>query len=221
MNLTSRFEFTFPDYSLCCPLCEGKNCAVHIGYYYRKVVVVCFTIFTNVPVARLLCNGKGHKKSPHRTFSLLPHMLVPYHQHDLLSMQAAVDITSTKTSKTQRLDSMAELGHNDAIIIEDRQMNLFENIFKNANNKLIASGQFQVNSQGEFTIGQLHVLDAYINSCVNNDTNLFISSAIAPVEQAALDFFYTAQQHCPFFERLFLFGTPSQKRIRLPPQGFT
>ena len=73
----------FPDYGDCCPICKGENCAVRIGFYKRKQVIVDNKIYENVPIARWLCQRKGYQKSTHKTFSLLPFPLIPYHRHGL------------------------------------------------------------------------------------------------------------------------------------------
>ncbi|MBL7105883.1 MAG: hypothetical protein ISS18_16280, partial [Bacteroidales bacterium] len=80
---TAKESYDFPDYSEQCPLCSGKDCAVRIGFYYRKKLVFGFKTYKNVPIARWLCQKKGHRKPKHRTFSLLPSALIPYHSHDL------------------------------------------------------------------------------------------------------------------------------------------
>jgi len=149
-------------------------------------------------------------------------MLIPYNKHDVSFMQEAVKITSCgDSSRKQELDTLAKLGRNDAIIIENRQINLFENIFNDANNKLIACGQIQGKISLYSVNNPFAALYAYIDSCSNKDTVYNISYTIAPVEQAALVFFFTAQQDLPYFDRLFLFGTPSQKRNRHSHGGFT
>ena len=37
----------FPDYNSSCPLCGGENCAVRIGFYHRKKVIVDNKIHEN------------------------------------------------------------------------------------------------------------------------------------------------------------------------------
>ena len=80
---TAQKTYEFPDYSEQCPLCEGKNCAVRIGFYIRKKLVSHFKTYSDVPIPRWLCRKKGPLKPKHRTFSLLPYHLIPYHSNDL------------------------------------------------------------------------------------------------------------------------------------------
>jgi len=48
----AKETYEFPDYSEQCPLCEGKNCAVRIGFYIRKKLVSHFKEYYDVPIAR-------------------------------------------------------------------------------------------------------------------------------------------------------------------------
>lgn len=82
-TLTGRWEF--PDFSDECPICGGKECAVRHGFYGRWGYSLKDRKLLYIPVPRYLCRKKGKSppKSRHRTFSLLPSSLIPYHLYDV------------------------------------------------------------------------------------------------------------------------------------------
>lgn len=69
-----------PDFHACCPLCGARKCAEFLGYYQRAVVLEDGRLIADFPIARYRCRRRGSKaeRHPHKTFSLLPHQLVPY-----------------------------------------------------------------------------------------------------------------------------------------------
>ncbi len=66
-----------PDYREKCPLCDGVDCAVRHGLYFRQVVGVKGTRYEFFPVPRFLCRRKGPKNPVDVTFSVLPACLAP------------------------------------------------------------------------------------------------------------------------------------------------
>lgn len=77
-NQVKNGTYEFPDYSHCCPICHGKECAIRHGYYFRQVIDEDGTFFKEFPITRYLCQRKGKAKLKDRTFSLLPWQLIPY-----------------------------------------------------------------------------------------------------------------------------------------------
>ena len=77
-NQVLNGTYKFPDYSNCCPICHGKECAVRHGYYFRQVIDESGTFYKSFPIARYLCQRKGKAKLSARTFSLLAWQLIPY-----------------------------------------------------------------------------------------------------------------------------------------------
>jgi len=135
----------FPDYTDCCPLCQGENCAVRIGFYTRKQVVVDNKIYENVPIARWLCQRKGYKKSTHKTFSLLPFQLIPYHRHGLNFIVDTVNFhhrQGTSLERTKRL--MSDMGVNDDLSLENNHIHDFMNIFSQALLKLTSIAELKI-----------------------------------------------------------------------------
>ena len=91
-RLTKSGEWKIPDFSDKCLICGAKDCAQYHGKYERGAI--CPLTGFEVPdllALRFLCNDKGlRKKCDHRTFSLLPLVLVPYRQLTLRFMILAV-----------------------------------------------------------------------------------------------------------------------------------
>ena len=67
-----------------CPLCGGSDCARFIEYYERQVIDENGTYYKAFPIARFSCHRKGGEPIvKHKTFSLLPHQLVPYSKYSI------------------------------------------------------------------------------------------------------------------------------------------
>lgn len=75
-----------------CPLCGKRQCYRQIEEYYRFAIDLFPLLKEKVPVARFLC------KTNHRSFSLLPHQLIPYCQYTL----AAITQTLLLVNKHQQ-----------------------------------------------------------------------------------------------------------------------
>ena len=99
-----------PDFSDKCPICGGIDCATFLGYYIR--IAICpLTGFwaPDLPILRYLCHDKGDARvCDHITFSLLPHVLVPFRQLSLNFMVQAIWFkVSRHLSYTKALDVIA------------------------------------------------------------------------------------------------------------------
>lgn len=205
--------WAFPDFTACCPLCGGSHCAVRIGFYQRKQVIIGYELYEDFPIARWLCRRKGTRKPKHKTFSLLPYPLIPYHRYGL---NVIVDTVSFHhhhgSSLVQTKDFISGQGVNNDIPLEDNQIHDLMNIFSQALLKLTTIAELK----------QQISQSRYWNSSDPIGTLLkFIKSYTSPllttrklkasrVEQLALDFFYHFQTG-DYFDRHFLFGTASQK----------
>jgi hypothetical protein len=205
--------WNFPDYSSSCPLCGGENCAVRIGFYKRKKVIVDNKIYENVPIARWLCQRKGSRIPLHQTFSLLPSPLIPYHRHGLNVIVDTVNFYHHHGSSFEKTKNfISSNGVDTDISLENNHIHDFMNIFSQALLKLTTIAELkQQISQASYwdssdPIGtMLKFIDGY-QSCCSTTQQLHASKA----EQLALDFFYHFQSD-NYFQRHFLFGTPSQK----------
>lgn len=93
-RLTKSGEWTIPDFSKKCLICGAKDCARYHGKYERAATCP-ITGFEKADLIalRFLCRGKGvRSKCDHKTFSLLPLVLVPYRQLTLRFLILAVSL---------------------------------------------------------------------------------------------------------------------------------
>lgn len=203
----------FPDYSSSCPLCGGENCAVRIGFYERKLVIVDNRIYENVPIARWLCQQKGLRIPQHQTFSLLPYPLIPYHRHGLNVIVDTVNFHHHQSASLEQTKSyISRNGVNNDIPLENNQIHDFNKIFTQALLKLttIAELNQQISQTSYWDSGDPI---AIMLKFINDYESRFLSTQqlhASPAEQLALDFLYHFQTN-DYFDRHFLFGTPSQK----------
>lgn len=108
-----------PDFSDKCPICGGIDCAAFLGCYIR--IAICpLTGFwaPDLPILRYRCHEKGDVKvCDHITFSLLPHVLVPFRQLSLDFMVMAIWFkVSRHLSYTRVMDVIEnELNHLDDV----------------------------------------------------------------------------------------------------------
>ena len=203
----------FPDYTACCLLCGGENCAVRIGFYYRTKVIVDNKIYEDVPIARWCCELKGSKIPRHKTFSLLPYPLIPYRRHGLNIIVDTVNFHHHNgSSLVQTKDFISDRGVNSDLPLENNQIHDFMNIFSQALLKLTTIAELkQQISQASYwdssdpIATMLKFIDGY-QSCFSTTQKLQASNA----EKLALDFLFHFQTD-DYFDRHFLFGTPSQK----------
>lgn len=79
--LVERGEWEFPAFDECCPICGGEKCAVRHGSYSRPVIEEDGKQM-DIRVMRYKCKRKRKVGAvAHRTFSLLPHRVIPYHRY--------------------------------------------------------------------------------------------------------------------------------------------
>ena len=212
----AKTTYEFPDfYSKQCPLCGGIFCAVRIGYYYRKKISIQFITLVNVPIPRWLCRRLGHIKPKHRTFSLLPYALIPYHKHDLNLMLETLNYQSRQVKSTLEKTKIfiSEKGIETDISLENNQIYDFTQIFNKAYSKLMTIPELKqsIVSLKDFDssdpVGTVLSFIENYQSPFSTTTRLQASN----IEKLSLDFFHNFQSGDQF-DRHFLFGTSSQKR---------
>ena len=212
---TAKQTYGFPDYSEQCPLCGEKNCAVRIGFYFRKQIVFGFKIYKNVPIARWLCRKKGTQKQKHRNFSLLPSALIPYHSHDLnLIFETVKQIQQQSTTFEQTKSHISDKGIETDIALENNQIKDFQKMFSHAFTKLMAVPQLKQRIEQANYFHSSNPIITVI-SFINSYKSQFLTTVnlkASNIEKLAFDFFFNFQT-TGYFERHFLFGTPSQKRF--------
>ncbi|MCI0605346.1 DUF6431 domain-containing protein [bacterium] len=76
-----RNRWDFPSYEACCAICKGPGCAKFHGFYSREVTEENGQSL-EIWIARYLCHRKGKVElAAHKTFSLLPHLVIPYRRY--------------------------------------------------------------------------------------------------------------------------------------------
>ena len=86
-----------------CNICGSEDCYTPIREYYRYAIDLFPFKKDRVPVARFLCNSTG------RTFSLLPHQLIPYCQY-------TVDAVVGTLLKVYDFQQIGQTGYHGAIL---------------------------------------------------------------------------------------------------------
>lgn len=214
----ARTSLQFPNYSEDCPLCHGKDCAVQMGFYYRKCVIFLSQTYSDIPIHRYLCRKKGQVKHSHSTFSLLPCPLIPYRQCALEVVIEALRLFYHQNLSYSKIkDSIANMSLTTFIDFEDYQIRDFLRILKQSFFKLTTNPQLksiffpQKISPSICTWTSAFDFIFTYQSPFSSTT----LSPLSPPQQCALDFFFSYQEgDC--FNRHFLFGTPSQKRLFCP-----
>ena len=119
-RLTKSGEWTIPDFSEKCLICGEKDCARYHGKYERAATCP-ITGFEKADLIalRFLCRGKGvRSKCDHKTFSLLPLVLVPYRQLTLrflilavsLRLKEGLSLFDTMNAIEDTLANLADIG---------------------------------------------------------------------------------------------------------------
>jgi hypothetical protein len=121
-NKTEKSIWKFPDFSEKCPICHGKDCVVKHGFYKRLIIDLKKGYFFNILIIRYKCRRvlKPKNNIKDRTFSLLPHELIPYLSLTINSLMIIV-INSCVSKKTiKEIQRLVE----DSQIDEDRIYNI-------------------------------------------------------------------------------------------------
>jgi len=201
------------DFHSSCPICQGIDCAQFIGYYERPVINEKGTYYKAFPVARFLCNRKGGKPLiKHKTFSLLPHQLIPYSKY-------SIDFI-LKTLKSHYVDEQSVMeiqtylsGFNKEGIYFDlpaSSVNRFKKFILEVINKLLSSGYYQDAEkllQESCTKNPIKTFIKFAESFYCYKTNPRIRGPCA----LSYDFYLKGGGWLQ--NSYFLFGTPSQFKI--------
>jgi hypothetical protein len=168
----------------------------------------------NFPIPRWLCHRKGARKSKHRTFSLLPHPLVPYHSFALNDIKETVSYQNQADKTLEQTKSYISCkGITTDLSVENNPIYDFHHLFSDAYSKLNAVAEIkQLIKEVDYT--SQNPIDTVLKF-VEGYQSSFLSSLdfqASNIEKLALDYFFQFQSG-PYMERHFLFGTPSQKRL--------
>jgi hypothetical protein len=176
----------------------------------RKRIIVLSVIYKDILVQRWLCRNLNSNRSQHRTFSLLPQMLAPYYKQDINSILETADYKSnhsyeqTKNHVQQKTDISLEHSQINNINTLIQQTFVKISAIDELNSMMTQSTYFNSQDPISTTIKFIKTYKSSFSSTIK----LTLSNA----EQLALDFFFHFQTTA-YFQRDFLFGTPSQKTV--------
>lgn len=187
-----------------CPICGGQDCWREITPYERKVIELMPYGEGTVWVARFLCRTTG------RTFSLLPHWLVPYHQYTAASILFALLLAAA--GKHGSLFAVAEKeldpdGRANGFLLS-RWLDLCVTGLRRAHGELSRWAALGGVRQGRGVRGMLGELASYCQALGIRAPPSGEEEAWDPTEALLL-----LERHARATGR-FLFGVPSQERGR-------
>ncbi len=205
-------KYTFPDFHECCPICHGKGCAVRIGYYYRNAIQIQEKAWENflhkIPVARFQCRRIRKPKYKHRTFSLLPDNLIPYYPYTIDTLIFTILQILLNNSTDKALESIDKVSPEE-MLLSEKTLNRFLNIFHKARLKLILFSRKRRNKNNTFPdlenyteIEILHFIMEFSDLCFSD-----VSS-----NARKLSLFYYSEEGSYINNAHFLFGTAYQFR---------
>ncbi len=215
--LAKSDAWILPDYSEECLICKAPNCAQYLGFYERgaECPLTGFKV-PDLPAFRFLCRGKGTRICNHKTFSLLPLMLVPYRRLTLKFMTLAVYLKlNHKLSLFNAMDAIEKqlVDFEDvadfisiAILLE------WEKIMRLAFYRFIVMHEFYKSNHDQFVIMKRDLengLIVFLKMAAEYDSQ-YINPSIRGPDGLALDFYKSngGANELAFF----LFGTASQHR---------
>ncbi len=198
-----------------CPLCGVEGCAKFLQFYTRATVYFGNTVYEDVPIGRFICCRLNPNVPPetHRTFSLLPHPLVPYSPyalHTTIALATALAEHADNAYQTsQTLASAYENLNPGPTTLGRIKRRLVEALRKL---KRLPETLQQMISERSIPTGRtLETLADLITLMVTYHSpacGIGVSGACG----LSYDWFYVFQAELPYMERDFLVGTPSQKR---------
>lgn len=186
-------------------------------FYTRARVYFDNTVYRDVPIGRFICCrlNPNVPSETHRTFSLLPHPLVPYSPYALnttIALAAALAERADNAYQTsQTLASVYENLNPDPTTLGRIKGRLLEALHKLKRlpeklQQMISPSKIPTST----TLADLITLMVTYHSQVLVEVSgrKGLSGACALCH----DWFYVFQAELPYMERDFLVGTPSQKR---------
>lgn len=131
---TENNQWDFPDFTDKCPICHGKDCAVKHGFYLRLIIDLENKFFFFILIARYKCRRKQKPRNNlvDKTFSLLPHLLIPYISLTIDSFMLIIANHVIKKLSAFELQEILDNYHIDEerlYNIDIRHFKLYSNIF--------------------------------------------------------------------------------------------
>lgn len=195
------------DFSGCCPICGGRDCPEFIGYYYRKAIDEEGTLFQDFPIARYLC------RRDKKTFSLLPYQLVPYSRYSIALIIKTLEKKYTEClSIIQLQDYLAGFREGSILSISHGEFAWFRRLIIGAVNKIKGSKYYPLfeeetkNITADKDLLLRFIEFAKVFECLKFEPPIRGPCALG------YDFYLNGGGYLRGAH--FLFGTPSQFRIK-------
>jgi hypothetical protein len=197
-----------------CPLCGAERCAKFLQFYTRATVYFDNAVYQDVPIGRFICCRLNPNVPPetHRTFSLLPHPLVPYSPYALnttIALAAALAEHADNAYQTsQTLASAYKNLNPDPTTLGRIKGRLVEALRKLQ--RLPEKFQQILHQNKSSNSRSLETLADLLTLLVSYHSQVLIG--VSGACGLSYDWFYVFQAALPYMQRDFLVGTPSQKR---------
>jgi hypothetical protein len=203
-SLVQAEKWVFPDFSDCCPICHGRDCAVRIGFYYRTAFDIFLMVYiTDLPIARYKCQRKRKPLVKDLTFSLLPHCLIPYLKPTIPSfMDIIYDKYHHKKSTEKILDKLYMRIAVNSFNLSARSLLRYYQLFHQTVIKIKLAWKENIfKPPPDFPYLTMHQITEYIQNYPGTDNR--------PSALVMSDYYYQ-QQNGYFNNAQFLFGTAYQ-----------
>jgi hypothetical protein len=185
-----------------------------LQFYTRVTVYFDDTVYEDVPIGRFICCrlNPNVPSETHRTFSLLPHPLVPYSPYALnTTIALATAFTEHADNAYQTSQALASAYKNlnpDPPTLGRIKGRLLEALHKLK--RLPEKFQQQLDPNNSSNRRTMATLADFITLLMTYHSQVL--SGVSGAGGLSYDWFYVFQAELPYMERDFLVGTPSQKR---------
>jgi len=169
-----------------------------MGYYDRSVKDESGYDY-RIDNARYLCNRKGSKNPIHRTFSLLPHQLIPYLPYTVELTFKVIRFWLEGHSIYDVLEYASKLGVEDSLELSASTLNVLKGVLEKAFDNVVMQGEYDIEAE--------EALKGFIDACKGFHSQLKGKDLVGPLA-ISIDYYCRSGG-------LFLFGTPSQGEIKI------
>ncbi len=183
-------------------------------FYTRVTVYFGNIVYEDVPIGRFICYrlNPNVASETHRTFSLLPHPLVPYSPYALnTTIALATALAEHADNAYQTSQTLASAYKNlnpDPTTLGRIKGRLLEALHKLK--RLPEKFQQMLNPNNSSNSRTMETLADFITLLVTYHSQALVG--VSGASGLSYDWFYVFQAALPYMERDFLVGTPSQKR---------
>jgi hypothetical protein len=193
----------------------SRGDAQFIGYYYREVIDENGRYYKDFPIPRFLIkNPNIFPFVKHKTFSLLPYQLIPYRKYSIFFLitvmkHRCIDLMTLHKLQEYIFDFSSRTG--GYIELSISRIYSLKRLIDEAITKLLASGYY---SDFERIFQSESKMDR-IRAFINISLDFFCYKVLPPIRgPCALSYDYYLQGGGYLRNHYFLFGTPSQFRLK-------